>query len=603
MPRFRSILLVLFTLALAAPSAFAARVEFSVQPRSAYVGMPITLTITVYDEPDVETPELPEIDGFMQLGEATPSRRSFTQIINGRRSSSDQTTFTYRLVPQRTGTLTIPVMHFDVAGQMVQTEAVDIKVQEAQNDGLMSAEILAAVDTAYVGEPVELTLRISIKPYRDENYRITLSDQNMWSLLGISESQWGAFQPAIQDLIDRRRRPNAQTIRSSSDGEVRYQYDIKQVYYPERAGALDVGNIVLVTQYPIELRRDFFGSLGVERSRPVTATPTLPNLTVKPLPEQGKPAMFTGAVGKFSMNVDVKPDDVAVGEPITLSLTLTDTTRSGAQLELLKPPVLHEIDALTKDFRVHEEPLAGSVSGNRKTFTQTIRALNENVTQVPSIPFVFFDPRKDEYVTLHSEPIPIHVRPASTMAMSEIVQSSGVKPRATELTPVAGGILANFVGTDALLASESLKPSWWLIVLLALPPVLFVTVAIGKARAVKLGSDPALVRQRKALKRAHDALASAANATGEAGTANAVASAVAGYVADRCNLPPGAHTKSDVDACLKQRNINGELARETIALLQQCEHSAYTGSASRESNGLIREARDVIDKLHKASWS
>ena len=593
----------LLTLTFAA-SAFAARVSFNIDPTETYVGVPISFTINIEGGDTATPPALPDMPGFTVAGSPARSTRSFTSIVNGRRTSSNTVSYTYRLVPTRAGRLTVPSIRFDIDGQTFETNPTLITVEEPSNDGELSAEVIAPVGEVFVGAPVELTLRVTIKPYIDSRYSVRLTEHDMWMLLHTSESQWGVFQPRITQMAEQRGGgPTSRIVRPSgglSDDDMLFQYDIKHTIHPDREGPLDIGSIVLLMKYPVELTR-FFGSYSIDRSRPVVAAPELPQLLVKPLPAEGRPATFSGAVGSFTLDVAVKPVEVAVGEPITLTLTIRDQSRPGAQLDTLKAPPLHLVPELADNFRIHEEPLAGVVEGRSKKFTQTIRAETDAITAVPAIPFSFFDPQKGDYVTIASDPIPITVKPTSTLAMSDIVQSTATAPRPTELTPTAGGILANFGDPDELLRNETVAFAWWLWVMLALPPVLFMAVAVGHRRAERLRRDPAIIRQRHAYSRANALLHRAARE--KSGAEAQIASALAGYIADRCNLPPGAHTRADVAASLQRRQLSSDMIQQVTALMQQCEHAAYTGSANGSVSDLARQAGAILKRLERVKWS
>jgi hypothetical protein len=41
------------------------------------------------------------------------------------------------------------------------------------------------------------------------------------------------------------------------------------------------------------------------------------------LPEEGRPDNYSGAVGQFVFDVKVKPTEVALGDPITITLQIT----------------------------------------------------------------------------------------------------------------------------------------------------------------------------------------------------------------------------------------------------------------------------------------
>ena len=112
------------------------------------------------------------------------------------------------------------------------------------------------------------------------------------------------------------------------------------------------------------------GDLAVARQVPIPRRP--PVITVPdalPLPTEGRPESFTGAVGKYDISALAVPTNVRVGDPIELVIDIR-----GDLIETLPAPDLTAIPRLTEDFRVPAETLAGTVSGDRKRFTQRIRA-------------------------------------------------------------------------------------------------------------------------------------------------------------------------------------------------------------------------------------
>ncbi|NIP98723.1 MAG: protein BatD, partial [Akkermansiaceae bacterium] len=72
---------------------------------------------------------------------------------------------------------------------------------------------------------------------------------------------------------------------------------------------------------------------------------------------------------------------VNVGDPITLNIALSGP----AFLEPVDLPPLDRQESLTRDFKVPTEIEEGSVDGNFKVFTQTVRALRDDVKAVPPI--------------------------------------------------------------------------------------------------------------------------------------------------------------------------------------------------------------------------
>ena len=65
-------------------------------------------------------------------------------------------------------------------------------------------------------------------------------------------------------------------------------------------------------------------NLWVEEVRryPVERSTEPVKLTIQPLPTVDQPEDYTGAVGKYTMDVLAKPTKVKIGDPITLSINI-----------------------------------------------------------------------------------------------------------------------------------------------------------------------------------------------------------------------------------------------------------------------------------------
>ncbi len=294
--------------------------------------------------------------------------------------------------------------------------------------------------------------------------------------------------------------------------------------------------------------------------------------------------------------MQAKPASVAVGDPITLTMAISDRSRPAAELDLLQPPRLEGVPVLLEDFRIAGDAPVGLVQGRRKSFTQTIRARNDEVDSIPSIPFSYFDPQLEQYVTLSSDPIEIVVRPTTSLSDADIVDA-GEAPReaaATQLTRVAGGILANYSGADLLVSSPAFRPGVAHAVLILAPPVVFMATAVGVRRTRKARGDRSQARRRGAKRRALRTLQAADN-----GRAEATTTAIANYVADRCNLPEGALTAAEVIERLARSGVADDLVQEIRTLLDECEQRRYAGSAAGDADSIAQQAERCLDRLDR----
>ncbi|MHC5016256.1 MAG: BatD family protein [Planctomycetota bacterium] len=577
--------------------ARAADVSVSVSAREVFVGVPFTLQVAIDNAREREQPQLPELVGVEVVGEPSESSSSFTQIINGRMTQRETVTVSYRLVATRAGPFTIGPITVVADGQTLRTTPIRMVATVSETGDLLFLDVTSARDTYYVGETIELTLEIWLKPFHDRRTNRRLDAQEMWRQVDGRATTLGLFADRSEDITVR------PALRADAEGIEReyFVYALRSRFAPRQAGLLAFDDVRVVVRYPLELqrRRSFFESgWEVSRSRPIVGTIERSAIEVLAPPREGRPPSFTGAVGTFDIEVSAKPIDVSVGDPVTLTMTITDRTPVGTKLEGLRPPDLNAVPGLSERFRIPTDPLAGVVEGRRKTFTQTIRAKDDTVTRIPPIPFAYFDPLAGRYVTVSSDPIALSVAPSANISMDDVVgfePGNGAGP--TELTEVAGGILANYSGPDLLVSQQVTAGTWVHGAAVLTPPVLFGVVAIGSRRARRLRHDHGYVRKRSARRRALRRIRAAHR---EAATpqAQATAQALADYVADRCNLPAGALTSAEVVDRLRQADVSPDLVADIEGLLATCEQLRYAAAAG-DTDGITERATRCIDRLER----
>ncbi len=233
------------------------------------------------------------------------------------------------------------------------SKAVRIIASKNEPSDLLIVEVEGKEREIFVGEALNLTLKIWIRPYKDKQREITLDEANMWNLIS-EQSSWGPFAESLQKMSADNQRPGGnQVLRTDSDGNEREYllYEIEATVYPNRPGQIDADDVRILLNYPLELGRsrspfslldddDFpfggspfgdsffrgFGStLKVTKSKPIVAEATVEQITVKPIPGQGRPEDYRGAVGQYSIITQAKPTRVKVGDPITLHIGVDGT--------------------------------------------------------------------------------------------------------------------------------------------------------------------------------------------------------------------------------------------------------------------------------------
>jgi hypothetical protein len=594
-------LLCLVLLASTTTSASAAgEVRFETPSGPSYVGVARTVDISITDPTTFEQPVLPSVDGVAISVSPDQSRTTSRSIVGGRVFESSQTVIRVLVVPEKPGTFTIPPISIVVDGKTWSSEPFTIVARPSDNDGLLTVELESRPQNPYVGQSATLVLRLIVQQYRDPTENITLSAGDMWSLIDAEGSSWGPFLQRVSQLAQARQRPTErETLKND---RTTFVYEITDPWTPKRPGPPDLEEISIALNWPTGVRRttDFFGRANVQlRSvRPLRVAATPIGLEARPLPESGRPDSFTGAVGRFTVAASATPTNVRVGDPITLTFTVRSQS-GAATLESLAPPAFASIPALA-GFRIPSEGVGGTVRDREKTFTQTIRAEDPSLTEIPPIPFSYFDPDTNRYVEVATTAIPLVVEAAERIQLSDIVGARATAPsrREQELTTVAGGLLANVPPAPALLGrpAPNIGPATAALVLL--PPAVAAALFVGRAIARRRAADPLRRRAQRAASVARAALERSRSSTGgPTSPANAALDALTAYVGDRRGLPEGRRTRPEVVAALKHASIDPAIVEGVDRLLATCERSRYAPAGSETVS--IDEARSLVDRLDR----
>jgi len=400
------------------------------------VGQMVQLEIKVNGANSANVPETISIDG-LEIHQTGTSRQF--EMHNFDVTSS--VTYDYTVLPLKTGQFKIPPQTVRIGSSSLQTPELHLNVAASSNRSaqpgrrnadsgdlrnIARVELVLPKQTAYIGEAIPAEIRVSILR------------RNFAGRRSVEPPQLNTQGITMQTLHDPEER--IQEI----DGQVYYTFSYKTALSAAKAGKFEVGPInvlavVLVSQ-PNPNRRiphdifdmdnpfeQFFKTQQVN----VTLTSKPVELNVKPLPNA--PPNFSGAVGNFTMAVDAKPKTVQVGDPITVTSTITGR----GNFDRMSGPTLEEERGWHKyppSSKFKQDDDVG-ISGE-KTFEMVI-APNEKKPAVPPLIFAYFDPSKENYVTLRSDAMPIQVEggaaPAPSVAATPV--KSATPPATVAVTP------------------------------------------------------------------------------------------------------------------------------------------------------------------------
>jgi len=534
----------------------------------------VQLVCTDTGEPTTPTVQLPPgLD--LRLTSDSPSFFQQQSIINGRRSSKTTHTFYMRLVAKQPGAYQLGPISVQAQGTTYQTEPVEIVVRDAPKDTGPRGDrfIFVSIDVEpkqlYVTESYTATLTIGVRKVVIDGREYELDTLRQVLDLGASEISIFAGGQANR---------SEQWLKDSSGRRHKYEvYRVTQQMRAEKSGDIEVGPIFLKANYPTSVRRGFFGRPEVSRVRKETARADAVTIKVLEPPLDSRPPDFTGAIGRYSMDVSVKPDRVEQGQPVTLTVQI-----KGAPIEGIAGPDFSANAELTSRFDFTQDELVGDVSGNTKTFRRAIFPRQVGEQTIPPIRWSYFDTERETYQTLTSKPIVITVDPPSQTGAGTVVLDAPKAPRdATSLTLVSGGIAPNYVDASAVLADQSATMTAPVTAAaVVLPPVLCLIVTTATRRQRRLRSDIGYARARRAATRAYKAIKAALARATHAEQLTEIGRAVSAYIPDRFNVPQANVTPDECASILRDHGVDEPLVVSVTEFLRQCDTLRYAPSAA-----------------------
>jgi hypothetical protein len=594
-----SVLALLILAGSAAPVRAQSGCELRVGQRTLELGEAVPIQFVCINTGQPSQPEIKVPDGLeVTLLNALPSQFSQMSFINGRRS--EQTTYTYSLqmTGVREGTFRLGPATTVINGQRFQSDAVEIVVrksevnQGAKGDRNLWVELKVEPTSLYVTQTYTATLVIGIRKVEISGRTFDLD--LLRQVLDLSNSQLSIFAGGSA------RQSEIRLTDSQGQSHTYVVYRVTKEVRGDSIGTTRVGPVFLRANYPTSLRRDVFGRLELSGTVREAARAEGIEVTVKGPPQQGRPETFTGAIGRYLLDVTVKPARIELGQPVTLTIALR-----GTPLEGLAGPDLNSHPELASRFEFARDELVGDIEAGAKVFRRAIFPKQAGEQTVPPISWTYFDPVKEEYVTLTSDPVPITVERGT--ARGETVTLLPTGPTLNEgptLTLMTGGIAPNYVDPQRVLAVRTF--SLWSaggVSALALPPMLCLVVMLTARHRERLRKDAGYARRRRASRRAEmmirEALNHSANSAAKQGRAaepeaawSLLGSALTHYLSDRFNLGSGAMTPAEARDVLAANGFGPPMIDDVAIFLERCDGMRYApGLTSHES---IQESADCV---------
>lgn len=574
------------------------------------VGRPVQLEIQVTGASNPQPPGEIAVDG-LEIRSTGTSRQYQMNNFN----VSYSFTFNYTIMPLQPGRFKIPPQSVEAGGKTLRTPELALNVVDSpgqqsrsgRGGGTSNAnidpkqigfvEMILPKSTAYVGEMVPVQIRLGL------NMRAPV------------DSLGSGVQIAGQGFTSQKMPEARQTV-ETINGRTYQVFIFKTAIAAVRAGKLEIGpaeinptvRVPMGGQRNPALPRDlsddpffnnFFSDPFFGRTMPkeVKLRSESATLDVKPLPPNAPPG-FSGAVGAFTLKSEASPKSVKVGDPITVTSTITGR----GNFDRVTAPALEE------ERGWHQYPPSDKfqqdddvgISGAKRF--ETVVSPKEKKEQLPPLAFSFFDPVKETYVTLRSDAVPLRVEggaaPTATPAVAATASASPSSAPAATPAPQTqtADILAQLddrtraTGTFAPLYA---RPPFWLAQLL--PLVALLAFVAWRLRHSRLGD-----RARQRIARLQHQAAELERKL----RANGAASPQ--YVADASRVVQLKTALASRDRTIDPDHVDAETAaaafrldeaaRERLRrLFEQADELRYSGGRNGHGAATAEEQREILE--------
>ncbi len=611
-----TLLASLCLLAFAAPARAAqSSITAQLEPKQIGLGESARLAVTVNGSKSAE-PNVPDVDG---LEIAPVGQQSSIQVINGAVSSS--VSRLYRITPNRAGNFTIPAITATGVGT---TQPIAFRVNRGTGGQTQRAPSSFRPRAASPGheeeESVETNNRSAFLRVVLPKHELTVGELVPVEVNAYFRADVSAALNGLPMLSS-----DAFALNNFSDRPVQTRESIDGVPYSvvtwtTSLSAVKAGEYPLNLELPVMVRvqarsnrghssrrnpfKDFFGDnspfggsmfddsffddfFGGLVEKPLTLHTDGEVVMIKPLPAQGRPAGFSGAVGNFDVNSEAAATSGTTGDPMTLKIKVigegnfsrvsTDGLLASAEWKSYKPSAKFE-------------PVDSTGTVGEKAFEQSIVPLKAGSQEIPAVSFSYFDPDEGNYVTKSTQPIPVEIAQGAVTPPATSQPES--TPAADSPATAADGLAADKVVPAN--ASSSLQPLMlrpWFIAVNAATLIALATGAFVRVLRARRANNPERLRReaaQKAVKESLTEMDTAIKANDAPRFFGAARHALQERLATRWNLPLSRVTISEIHT-----RMNGD-GEAVSALFQTADEVVYSGR--RFSTPDLQQWRDLVTK-------
>jgi len=523
----------------------------------------------------------PKFRNFLVL--SGPNQSTSIQIINGIQSAS--LSYNYIIQAKRIGTFSIGATSIEYNGEAFKTKPIEITIvkgsskpkRQQQDAGISDEEIAknlfirAIVDRrkVYLGEQVTVTYKLYT--------RLNIAAQMSISKLPQYQGFWAEELETSSNI----------TFTTEVIDGKQYRVGVlkKAALFPTQTGKLEITPFELTV--PIQLRRnrnrnnffdDFFNApFGFNQTVEYNATSNKIIINVLSLPTEGKPDSFHGAVGNFSLNVDVDKTTAKTNEAVTLKVILSGK----GNLELLEMPELNLPSGFEKyEPKTTENIVKRNIISGSKTAEYLMIPRVVGIREIPAVEFSYFNPKKKKYVTLRSKSFKLNITQGKQLPEVEYAGKEDVQHLGTDIRFIKTSFEDIYKKEESVLFTTF----FWVG---GIVPMLILFIAVGwKKRNDKLAGNVSLLRYSKAQKVAKNRLKKAKKFMRENNYKEfytEVSLSLFGYLEDKFHIAKAEFTIERAMDELRKSGVEESLIIDVKKAAEDCEFIRFAPGAEKST--------------------
>lgn len=542
-----------------------AQIKFETKVSKQKLGVNERLRVDFEMNQDGDNFNPPDFANFTIVG--GPNQSVSNSWINGVRSYKK--VYSYFLAPKAQGNFTIKQATIVIGGETYKTLPIAIQVTSA-------IEVPKDPnDPSYIAsENIHLVAEVSkTNPFLNEAITVVYK---LYVSPNIAVDNWKETNsPRYNDFWSQNIDIQNQKVENGKFKGEDYRFVVlrKTVLYPQKTGKLNIEPLTLDIALRVPTnRRDFFGSpLMAQANKVVSAGNT--TITVKELPEAGKPLDFSGAVGNFSFEVVPSKTSLDASESLQLQIAV----KGNGNLKLFKLPKVSLPSSLEVYEPEHKENVNTNLAGmqGRISDNYTIVPQFKGKYPIPSISFSYFDLKTESYKRLSSDEIILDVLNGPINNGNNSVVANNGK-QAVVLNKDQFAFIKTNSNFEALNSTPFFKTTtFWSLLLL---PLLTIPLAIViRNRKATRDADVYGNKIRKADRLARKYLSHAKKSLGKKEAFYiALEKALHNYLKAKLHIETYELSKEKINELLALKQVDNAVILDFNKILESCELARYT---------------------------